>query len=1137
MNLTYIFGRAGSGKTTHILEKISDAISSQKSEKVIYIVPEQFSLEAERNILSISKDGACVNATVLSFARLAHQIYKQTGGISKTVLDDSGKSMLIRKIIYDLSSELKFFSKIADKDGFVKSLSQTITELYHYEISPQTLLEFSEKSKESYVRAKINDIAEIYSNYRQFADKNFMTSDNILSFLPGKIENSDVLKDTFVFFDSFTGFTPQEYEIIRSLLKKCAGLTIALTNTTDKIYYDLSKFNGSDPLFEIKSTINKLSDIANSVNAKINKPKTLDRNLRFKDNDELLFLEQNYLSHKKVQFTKSQNAISIIKTENRYEEVNEVSKNILKLCREGNYRFNDIAILTASVSDYSNIIKSTFSKYKIPTFIDERIDILSNPITELIRSLIDISAYNYDYEAVFRFLKTNITGISRTECQYLENYALAYGIDSYKWRSLKYWQNGFVENNEAEHFIKGPFDINEIINTREKFISIVEPLVDISSKKQKAINFAKGIFEVLQNTDVFNLLENNDDSLITAQNKQIFNKICALFDKFVEILGDTELSIKEFSKIIESGLKACDIGVVPPVGDKIIVGDLERSRLPNVKALFILGVNDGVIPRLKEEDSIFSDSERNTLSEHGIELSFDSKKQTSREEFIVFKALTHPSEKLFLSYQTGLSEGKSLHPSSILTKIKELFPGIKESETEFEITLPEPMFDLIGGILIDAKKGKIMTANQLALIDWFSKSKAYGKKLDKMQMILSDSIESEKLKEETIKNLYKADIKTSASQLQKYAECPFAYFMRYNLNAKERKIYKAKQVDIGNIFHAIFDTFYAIVQKEGLVWSKLTKEQVKNLTNEVLNSQIVLDKADIMLGSEESKYRLNSIKFAAEKSLWALTIHLKNGDFSPIASELRFGSMQPLTAIRVAINDKYAFEIAGSIDRVDITSHSGDAYVKILDYKTGEMKFDPTDIYYGRQMQLILYLNALVSDKNLAKKMGISESRILPGGIFYFNIKDPSISPDESENAEEAMLTAFKLNGLVLKNEGIIGKMDERLPDQIKKSNIIPVELKVDGSLSKRSETSVRDLNDFEAICNFVMSKVASIGSDIINGEITPKPFKGKNKISACSHCEYSAVCGFGATERISKYNLADKSKKVEDIINNQAEA
>ena len=1134
MSLTYIFGRSGSGKTTLILSKIAEAVKCPEISGIIYLVPEQFSLQAEKSLLNITESGASVKATVLSFARLAHQVYKQTGGISKTVLDDPGKSMLIRKIIYELSADLRFFNKIADKDGFIKSLSSAITELYHYEISPHVLFDCSKNLPNDYFTVKVNDIANIYSRYREYTDSSFMTSDNILSFLPEKIENSDYLSGISIFIDGFTGFTPQEYEVLKALLKKSAKLTIALTSLDNKMHYNSLDSHAPDPFYETKSTINKLSAIAQDVNVNIAPPIFLHGSYRFK-NEDLNFLEQNYLSHKRTKKSETKStlgSVSVTKTQNKYDEVDEAAKNILRLVRDNGYRFNDIAILSANVGDYSGIIKTTFDKYRTPVFIDERLDILSNPVTELIRSLMDIAVYNYTYEPMFRFLKTNITGISRPEYQQLENYVLAYGIDSYKWQSLKYWQNGFIESDAdtVPKPYKGSFIREKILNTREKLIKIISPLADISSKKQRAVFFAKAVFEVLQNTSILGILEKSDESLEATQHKQVFNKICMLFDKFVNMLGETEITIKEFAKIIDAGLKSCDIGITPPSGDNVTVGDLERSRLPNIKTLLILGINDDVIPRLKEEDSIFSDAERENLLSHGIELSPDSRKLTSKEEFIVYNALTRPSEKLFLSYQTGGMGGKALRPSSVIFKIKSLFPMLKEAEAKFEYTLPLPMFNEAGSLLSNHVKGKKQSAEHSALLEWFSKSPEYGQRVTKMHEILTENILNEKLKEETIQNLYKNNIKTSASQLQKYSECPFAYFMRYNLNAKERKIYEAKAIDIGNIFHAIFDAFYILVQKEGLNWGSLTKEQISDFTEKVLNSPDVLDKADIMHGNEESKYRLSSIKAAAEKSLWALATHLKNGDFEPIASELKFGASEPLTAIRVAINDKYAFEITGTIDRVDITSHSGNTYVKILDYKSGSTKFDPTDIYYGRQMQLILYLKALTDTSHFGAKFGFAESKMLPGGIFYFNIKDPVISPEDSNSSDEALLKAFKLNGLVLKDKSIIGKMDERLPDQIKKSDIIPVDFKADGELTVSSEKSVRESKDFESICNFVLSKVASIGGDIIKGDITPKPYRGRG-ITACNYCEYSAVCGFGTTERLSRYNLASKVKRVEDIM------
>ncbi len=1102
MSLRFILGGSGSGKTHRCLFQIKEALS-QSTCPIIYIVPEQYSLEAERELTAICQGGALTRVNVLSFQRLAFNIFSKCGGTGLPLLDDTGKIMLLRKILSQLAPELKYFGNSAGKQGFMDSLASMITEFYRYCITEETLEELLPKISKESLRIKMLDLMKIYKAYKNYAEAHYLSTDHSLGYFSNKLDEFDYLKDALVWVDGFYGFTPQEYNVLQRLTARVKTLTISLTVDKPKI----EKIRPLDPFFETKTTLTRLTQLAEQTGTTIEKPLFLKECIRHKSSPEFLCLAQNFFSYKSQPYPEQAANIVITSVTEKYEEITQLAEEIAYLVYEKGYRYNEIAVISSAIMNYETPIKTLFDLFEIPYFSDKRRDICSYPLTELILGAVEVIAYNRNYESVFRFLKTGLTPLTQDETDILENYALAYGIKGYKWDTeFKYG------------FESGQFSQDRVNSAKKK---LAECLQSFRIKKHMTVkDYAVSIFEMLEFMKIEERITSSDKN--AKEYAQVWKKICGLFDKTVEILGDEKVTAVEFLKILEAGLKSCDMGIIPASQDQVIVGDLERTRLPNIKALFIIGTND---ESLIQETSVISDEERRHLLSAGIELAPDKNRKLIQEQLLQYTALTKPTEYLYLSYPNLNGDGKALRPSLLISKLQKLFPQRLYEKKQNQ--RPKPSFSKMGKILRNYYTNEALAHEDALLMEYFAQSKLYEPKLKTMKDMVLENKEQTKLHQDTVKRLYSKTINSSVSRLERFVKCPFSYFVQYCLCAKERPVFEVNPMDIGSLFHEILDNFSKLMENSKSSWRNLTPEKIEPLIEECMESLSESLPSHILDSKAGYRYILKRVKRIASKSVWALSEHIKRGELEPYASEVAFDDSSPLQAISINLNNKNLLKITGRIDRLDVIDSEGNRFIRILDYKSGRKRFDLSDIYFGMQMQLLLYLDALLENgANFFGQENI-EGKILPGGVFYFNIDDPIVESDSDLTGEllsSAILSGFKMSGLVLADPDLVKKMDNQINGH---SNILPVYIKKDNEFGSVSQ--VASLESFDKLRNFVIDKIKDVGEQITDGQISINPYK-KGKETGCDYCIYKAICGFEPTSKAT-YNHVKKIKSVAEIV------
>jgi ATP-dependent helicase/nuclease subunit B len=1098
----------------------------------LVIVPEQFTLQTQKDIVSMHPDKGVMNVDILSFLRFAYRIFEEVASGSQPILEDTGKSMVLRKVVAKKRKELILFGSNVMKTGFVNELKSLLSELYQYNIQAEDLIRMQEiADKKPVLKAKLHDLLVIYEGFRDFMKERYITAEEILVVLYGLIDKSQWVRDTVICLDGFTGFTPCQYKILEKMLKyaKKVMITVTIDPRELKLWEPDPREHNNHNLSEhqlfglSKKTIHKLYDIAKDTGTAIEAPVLAEQRsgstvpYRFINSPALASLEHNLFRYPYSVYEKSQEDITIHATRDAAAEMDFVVREIKRLVREENYRYKDIAVVTGAVTEYGRIAKQSFTQSGISCFIDYKKDILNNPFVELIRAAVAIVSADFDYENIFRYLRTGLTELTTQEIDLLENYVLATGI-----RGYKRWSEPFTRKYKSREVIQ----LNVINAAREKFMMNIIPLYIVLKDREKTLEaYTAALYELGVQLRVEDKLSNyhtyfmNENQPLTAKEfEQVYRIVMELYDQMVLLLGQEHCSIKEFGEILDTGFVEAKVGLIPPGVDEVVIGDTERTRLKDIRALFFVGVNEGIMPKAINSGGILSDMERELLTEHDIELAPTKRQQAFTEQFYIYLNMTKPKEKLYITYHKVNDEGKSVNPSFLVGKIKQLFPVISIINEEDKGT--EAADILKDGGLEFLTEG-LRNFNKDNISDEWKELYLYYRTDEKTAFILDRLVQgafyvnmAKGIPKEAASLLYGNELSGSVTRLERYAGCAFAHFMAYGLTLEERQEYKLAVPDIGNIFHNAIDYFSKRLDDGEYTWHNIpddiredwAKESVKQAVDEYENS--------FLKSTKRSEYMIKRMERIIVRTLWALCNQIKQGAFEPVGYEMPFYQL-PDTGLT----------LKGRIDRLDLYEDETKVYVRVVDYKSGSTYFDIGSVYYGLQQQLAVYLSAAIDYLRKQKP----QKEIVPSGIFYYHIDDPIVA--KSDESQEEIYKRLKMNGLVNADKSVIALMDKRLegPDgnlsPSTKSDIIPIETNKEGELNKRS--SVADSRQIKAMLDYVKDKLAGDSSQILAGDTKLNPYR-MGEQTACDYCEFKSACGFdsrlGRDRGFEYRNLTKKS-------------
>jgi ATP-dependent helicase/nuclease subunit B len=897
---------------------------------------------------------------------------------------------------------------------------------------------------------------------------------------------------------------------------------------------NLYSLAGEHELFYLtKKTIRTLNDMARELGVECLAPvilKDADKK-RFSNAPDLAFLEENLFRTWYKKSSAEVRDIQMASLKDAKEELVWIARQINHLVQELGYRYRDIAIVTGSVDLYGNYADEIFSKYRIPYFMDQTTEILFHPFIEFVRAALQVVETGFDYEPVIRFLRCGFSSLEEDEIDILDNYLVATGI-----RGTRAWEKRWLRMPRRQTL----YDLEKLEEIRCYLYDLFAPLMGaFSGEEATAAAEITALYGFFCRLGVEEQLWAREQEFLEEGSQvkskeygQIYQIVIELLEKFYRLLGEEHLSISEFTEILEAGLSASKVASVPPGYDNVTIGDIERTRLNYTKILFFAGVNDGVIPKAGNSGGIISEYEREMLQELHMELAPGAREKAFIQRFYLYRNLTKPSDKIYISYARVDSEGKKIRPSYLIDVVRRMFPKLVVAEIDKIMDTPDySTASAAWDYLIHGQKD----ASWFALAKYFTVSgesagdgagEAFDKK-HRMEALLKAPYvfyHAEPISRAAAEAVYGRTLHSSVTRLEQFAACAYAHFLRYGLRIEEREESGFAGVDIGNLYHAALQKYSERVRESEFDWFHITDEKREEFAENSFHEAVEEYSNMSIYDSAEYMHMADRMLDIFKQTTWALTKQVQAGDFVPTDFELSFSGADDMESLKVRLDDDKRMQLLGRIDRLDLSKSEGKVYVKIIDYKSGGTKFDLIRIYRGLSLQLVVYMNAALE----YTKQKNENKEVLPAGILYYHIDDPVLEVKDTgageEELREDLLLALRPDGLINSEEDIYRSMDR---DFEKKSLVIPVEVKKDGTLSERG-SHVASTEEFEIIEEYVKKEVVRQAERIYDGEVAVDPYRD-GKENSCTYCPYTAVCGINS--RIPGYGFRRPDELTKDEV------
>lgn len=1131
MSLRFCFGPSGSGKSHRIYEEIMQRAAEEPGRNFLIIVPDQFTMQTQKDLVMRSDRDGILNIDVLSFGRLSHRILEEVGTKEMPVLDDTGKSLVLQKVAADLKEQLPAMGSLLHKQGYIHEVKSAISEFMQYGISTQDMDKLiTSAQKRGALAMKLKDLKTLYRGFQDYIRDHFITTEETLDVLRRSLSKSKILKGSVVVFDGFTGFTPIQNRLIQELMRVCAETIVTVTIGVGEDPY---KMDGEQKLFHLsKKTVADLEKLA--AEAEVERGEDLfvkGGPNRFAKAPALHYLEQNLFRYQYEPYAGEQQEIHMFEALSPREEVHQTALYIRHLIREQGMTYRDIAVVIGDLEGYASYVETEFGQLEIPCFLDRTRGIVLNPMIEYIKSALQLYIKDFSYDTVFHFLRSGMADISREEIDELENYVIRTGARGYRTYSRLFTRRTEELQGNAEGSEQAEEKTMERLNRiQQQFMDAVEILH--MGSQEKAGDYVSHLYDFLEQNQVQQKLlnyqqqfEKEGDLSRAREYAQIYRLVMDLLDQVYELLGEEEISRQEFADILEAGFGEITVGTIPQNVDRIVVGDMERTRLKQVKVLFFLGVNDGSIPKNASKGGIISDMDREFLIESGTEMAPSPRQQMYIQRLYLYLNMTKPSEQLYLSYAKVNSEGKGIRPSYLIDTVRKLFPAMSveypqnrsrleqiEGRQEGARYLAEELREYVEGTLPEEERQ-----------DFYLMYRAYEADAAGRDLLTRAAFRRYResgLSRIVARALYGQQLENSVSRLETYAACACRHFLQYGLSLQEREEFGFEASDMGTVYHAVLENFAGKLAESNLTWWDFTEDFAAKAVKESVEAYAATYGETVLYSSARNEYAITRMSRILTRTVLTLQKHLKQGSFQPDDYELSFRFAEDLDSIHVDLSEDEKMHLQGRIDRIDVSEDAEHVYVKVIDYKSGNRKFDLAALYYGLQLQLVVYMNAAMEMESRKHP----DKEIVPAALLYYHIDDPTIeTPVEltDEQINEQILAKLRMNGVVNSDPEVVERLDRYMQD---KSVVIPVEKKKDGSFSARS--SVLSREEMQLISSYVDAKIRSIGREILDGKIAANPYEKGNE-EACTYCAYKKVCGFdGSIPGYEKRQLEDLDKQ-----------
>jgi len=1094
MPLTLVLGRAGSGKSEYCLTAAHTA--EQNGARVLMLVPEQYSHSGERAFLERTgyiHDGFLVT----SFQRFAHKLILNSGA-KRTYLDSTGKAMLMFRAINSVKKDLLFYASLATKPGYLTLFMDAISEFKKGQVTPESLKSAAQAAKEPLTTLRLLDLARIYEAYNKLLGTTLTDGDDDLTFASSLIFDMPHIKNTEIYIDEFYRFTQNELSMISAFLAAGAHVTVSLCMDE----------SAKTHIFQsTRKTKQALVKLAKEIGAQVLPPVLMPQDTLPRYKAPALSVLERALSGENVSQNDTGNALSLYIAKGKYEEVAYAATQIKQYIKETGARFSDIAVIAGDYDGYAELVQSVFPAYDIPVFADTRLSFLDHPIVLYLSALFDL-LQNTTTKHVIAYMKSGFSCLSPEEAFRLENYALAGAIEYGDWKNderfLKKANGIFAHEDEDNE------ESLSCLNAKNRLLAPVFALKERMQNEKTIHARIEALLAFFDQTGLYEKIETRiahfaQDGMMkkAAEYDEVYKILTETLYTMSQLLGNETAGIHAIRAILEAGLSTKSIGTIPTVYDQIAFGDLNRSVIKNVRALFVLGANDGLLPPSPDAGALLSDSERAFLLAQGISIAPDTKKRLSDAEFSLYAAMCVSRERLYVSYPTTDDTGAGLRPALFITKLKRTFLNIPvthelnkdEQSAKTCVASVQSAYNYVLTHLHTLHENK--TAK--ALYDVLMQDETMRERLVRAQTYKNFKNETGRLSPETVHALYGNELYGSVSRFERFASCPFSFFLEYGLGAKERKVLKIEAPDIGSLLHDIIERFSKALVAQGKSFRTVTKEEQRALCDSIIDEMFGAMFIKNMYSTGRLEALKKRLKSLVAKSVHAICDHVARGEFEPAAFEIAFDKNGELPPVTITLADGSLVTMRGRIDRIDTFTHEGKLYLKIIDYKSGNKGYSLADIFNGTTLQLAVYAVAATNGLSKTQDTGF-------GGMFYFRLDDPvkDSAPDTAQDDAED-IKSFKMSGLAPDDPTVIRAITGG--EGAGWSAVIPVYMKNDGTVSK-SQSKTASGEEFQKLVRYIKKTLQKIGGEILSGTVAPYPAKN-GKTLPCTYCKYASVCGF----------------------------
>lgn len=1092
--LKIFYGRDNINKDAFIYAKV------KAQDRALLIVPDQFTLQAERDAIKYMEVKGLMGIEVISMSRLQYRVLSELGGLKKSKIDKYGRHMLLAKIVAEENEKMELYRNLYSLSSFLEMTNNFISEMKQYDMTPALLLDvIAGLEGDSILKRKLIDMQRIFEKYEELLEGKYLDSEDYIDFVLPKISKSELVKNAVVWIYGFDYFAPKNLAIINELIG-CTDVNIVLT-------YD--EKCRDEELFDITGAmIFKLTEMSKEQKISYDVEKISDQFLWTNHAQGLEVVERELFSLP-VQVSESSKGITLIKAANLYGEAESAAAYIRNLTREKGLGYSEILVICNDLEIRGSIIKRVFEEYDLPVFIDNKRSILHNAAVIFVLSLMDMVAYGYRNESVFDLLKTGFMDFSQEKIEALENYVIKYKVQKGAWK--KEFTKGTFEYEQEE--------FESINESRKKFVEQISIFEEAFKKSETVREKITALYLYLCDEiclpeklrAIIELEENSGNHEIAMENSQVFKEIVNIFDQFVELIGEETAISKDLTKIMRAGLENVEIGMLPPTEDILMVGTMQRTRAGDLKAIVILGANEGVLPARAKSEGILNEDEKIRLFDKGVEIAKLDDFRVREENLAIYKTLSKATDYLYVSCSASDAEGKEIKESPIYIKIKDIFPkedikkDILNSGKALElINARDNAVKHLSTVLRSCIEGNPLPLEWEAAVNWYVQNETEIFKLARKGLFYKQAMTS--VNRELIQALYGkntiCEITLSPSSIERFSRCPFSFFITYGLRPEERRPFEVAGREMGDIYHKCLMEMSKRLTTENVEitapqseWMKISQSKCKEMIADILEKERLLYKGGLLKAGNEEEYRAERIRKVCSDMTWILVQHIRNGQIKSIFFEEPFGKAdyKKLPPI-IAKVDNTNIYIEGKIDRVDYLS---DGSVKIIDYKTGKEKFDLQEVKDGWRLQLMLYLKAAMVD-----------SEVKPAGVFYFRIEEPqvdasSLSGEElREKIQGEIRKNFKLDGIMLDDPEVIKNIAGEFTGY---SDIAPLRATAEG-VKGTSSGRLLTREEFDELEKGVDETVDKLCKEFLNGKIEADPKRTKDT-TACEYCQYRNLC------------------------------